>query len=107
MTMAWPLVTRLKCARSSGSRHGSWLFRPMPPALSMATTIESCGSGMVSVVKAVSLNHEWTKRQIIRGVAHSALRCRPNLTDLLDAYRFLHQGEPDIIDAITSRRQTI
>src|SRR5688572_31252367 len=48
MMTGWPIVTRLKYARSAGRRHGSRLSRPMTPLRALATTsdlIMSDGDG--------------------------------------------------------------
>ena len=38
MTIVWPVVVRLKKARSSGKRQGRVLLIPIPPLRSVATT---------------------------------------------------------------------
>src|SRR5258708_20080743 len=40
ITIGWPMVTFLKCARSAGRRHGSALSRPITRLRAMATTSE-------------------------------------------------------------------
>ncbi len=47
--MQWPVVTRLKYARSAGKRQGIWLFRPMTPFRATAAMAEMSISGGAAV----------------------------------------------------------